>query len=226
MSGPTRNLTIGIVIVAALVAFVPTMLALSNCLGLRGVHKDWFVAVDAGSLVHFSDHIVIARYLDETFFKTPNVPHSHPDSPASLIDVYRRFEVVEALKGDFGAGDTALVGWAAGYYERNEDEEGQFVPRESGSFSPGETYVLFLTRFHGRRPPDLELGTRVWQPRSGLGVAHVDAQGRLSFETDARYQAALKDMDLEPVDGSGAPFELTLAGVREMVATGPDPAPP
>ena len=208
-------------IVAALLASVPTMLALSNCLGLRGVHKDWFVAVDAGSLVQFSDQIVIARYLDETFFKTPNAPHLHPSSPASFLDVYRRFEVVEALKGDFGAGDRALVGWEAGYYERDEDEEGEFVPRESRPFSQGETYVLFLTRSVGRRPADLDSGARVWQPRAGLGVARVDSQGQLSFETDAYYRAALKDMDLKPVDGSGAPFELTIDGIRGMVATGP-----
>ena len=198
----------------------------SEPLGLRVTHRDWFVPVDADSLVHFSDHIVIARYLDEAFFKTPNPPHVPSDSPTSLIDVYRRFEVAESLKGNFGPGDTVLVGWSAGYYRRNEKEEGQFVPREAGVFSPGETYVLFLTRYRGRRPPDLVPGPRIWQTRDGLGVARTDSQGRLSFETNTYYRAALKDMGLKPVPGSGAPFELTIDGIRELVATGLSPDQP
>lgn len=221
MRRPTRNLTIAIVMVAALVAFVPTILALSNCLGLSGTHKDWFVPVDAAALVQFSDHIVIVRYLDETFYKTPNSPHAHSDSPTSFIDVYRRFEVAQSLKGDFGPGDTVLVGWSRGYYERNEDEEGRFVVREAGPFSPGEAYALFLTHYSGRPHPDLAPGARVWQTRTGVGVARVDSQGRLSFETDAYYRAALKDLGLEPVPDSGAPFELTVAGVRALAEAQP-----
>lgn len=223
MKGPTRTLTIAIIIVAAPVAFVPALLALTNCVGLRGEIKDWFVPVDADSLVHFSHHIVIARYLDEAFYQMPSSPHVHPNSPGSLIEVYRRFEVAEPLKGDFRAGDVVLVGWEAGYYERNQNEEGKFVPREVGSFSPGTTHVLFLTPFRGRRPPGLDPGVRVWRTRTGVGIAGVDARGRLSFETNAYYRAALKDMALKPVDGSGAPFALTVDGIRELVANGPDP---
>ncbi len=224
MTGPTRNATLAIVIVAALVALAPTLLALTNCMGLRGSHKDWFVAVDAGSLVQFSDHIVIARYLDEAFYKTPNSPDSHPNSTASFIEVYRRFEVAEVLKGDFRNGDTVMVGWKAGYYRRNQDEEGKFVPREVGPFSPGQTYVLFLTPFLGRRPPDLDSGVRVWTPRTGVGIARADSQGRLVFETNAYYRAALKDMGLKPVEGSGAPFELTIDNIRELVSAAPETA--
>ena len=224
MTWPTRNLTIGIVIVAALVAFVPGLLALSNCMVLRGEVIDWFVPVDAESLVHFSDRIVIARYIDETVHETPDSPTAHADSRISVVDVFRGFGVVESLKGDFQSGDTAYVRWSEGYYRRDKNGDPEFVERPAVTLTPGETYVLFLTPYRGRRPSNLEPGIRVWKTRDGPGVARADSQGRLSFQTDWRYRAALKDMNLHAIDGSGAPFELTIDGVRSLVATGPDTA--
>ena len=47
----------------------------------------------------------------------------------------------------------------------------------------------------------------------------MDDRGRLSFQTDQYYRNALDDLGFEPVPGSGAPFELTTAGVRELVAS-------
>ena len=48
----------------------------------------------------------------------------------------------------------------------------------------------------------------------------MDEQGRLSFQTDQFYRNALRDMDLKPVPGSGAPFELTTHDVQRLVALG------
>ena len=220
MTRPTRNATLAIVIVAALVAFVPTMLALSNCLGLRGVHKDWFVYVDAASLVRHSESIVVARLMDETTFETSNSRYSHPDSPASFVDLHRRFEVIESLKGDHAPGDTVHVVWIVGHYPKSEGAAPELVSRPLLPFSLGETYVLFLDRNLGRRPPTLEPGIIDWKTPDGLGLARPDSDGRLSFETNAFYRAALKDMGLKPVDGSGAPFELTVEGIRQLVASG------
>ena len=77
--------------------------------GLAVTHKDWFVHVAADTLVEYSEHIVVARYQDEALREIPN-SSSYPDSPTSFTDVYRRFEVVESLKGDFEPGDTVYVG--------------------------------------------------------------------------------------------------------------------
>ena len=48
----------------------------------------------------------------------------------------------------------------------------------------------------------------------------MDSRGRLSFQTTGHYRAALKDLGFKPVPGSGAPFELTTDGVRELLAAG------
>ncbi len=221
MRGPTRNLTISILVVAALVAFVPTILALSNCLGLRGEIRDWFVPVDAESLVRFSDRIVVVRFLGETLHGTPNSTRTHAEARVAFVDVYRGFEVVQSLKGGFEPGDTAYVRWSDGYYRRGADGKPEFIERPGIALMPGEPRVLFLTRYHGPRPPDLAPEVRVWIARRGVGVARMDSDGRLTFETSANYRAALKDMGLKPLPDSGAPFELTLDDIRTMVASAP-----
>ena len=217
---------IALIIVCMMGAGVAGMCWALEPLGFRGIHKDWLVQTEAATLVQFSDHILIARFLDETTYETPNSPYSHPNSPTSFVDLHRRFEVVESLKGDFGAGDIAHVGGHVGLYKRDAQGELQFRRQESNTFAADDTYVLFLNRRFARQPPDLDVGIGIWTTTEGLGVARVDSQGRLSFETNTYYRAALKDMDLKPVDGSGAPFELTIDGIRELVATGLSPDQP
>ena len=80
-------------------------------------------------------------------------------------------------------------------------------------------YALFLNprRSRSRHPDDR--ATSVWQTPQGLEVALVDAQGRLSFQVNNYYRAALKDLGFKPVPGSGAPFELTTHDVRKLVAS-------
>lgn len=222
MAGPTRNLTIAIIIVAAVVAFVPGLLALSNCLGLSGSHSDWFVQVEADPLVQFTDRIVVARYAEKTRY-APKSPASPAESSVTFVDVYRGFEVVESLKGDFEAGDTAYVKWFDGHFRRNENGDPQFIGHSEVPLTPGETYVLFLNRNRGRRPPDLDITMGIWRPSNGLVAARIDANGRLSFQTTRHHRAALKDMSLKPVPGSGAPFELTIDDIRTQVSA-EDPA--
>ncbi len=130
---------------------------------------------------------------------------------------------MEPLKGSFEPGDSVYVGWSAGYTRRErEPERRQFIPRVAEPLSQGEIYRLFLNLWHSRsRHPD-DLETRVWQTPDGLEVALVDDQGSFSFQTDRYYRNALKYMGLEPVPGSGAPFELTTDDVKALVASGSD----
>ena len=82
------------------------------------------------TLVQSSQHIVVARYEDEAVHEIPNSSLS-PSAPTSFTDVYRRFEVLESLKGDFEPGATVYVGWNAGYTITNpETGEPEFRPRE------------------------------------------------------------------------------------------------
>ncbi len=134
--------------------------------------------------------------------------------------MYRRFEVVESLKGGFEPGDTVYVGWDVGHTIVNEETgKPEFRPHEVPAMSEDADYALFLNpRWSRSRHPD-DRATSVWQTPPGLEVALVDAQGRLSFQVNSYYRAALKDLGFKPVSGSGAPFELTTHDVRKLVAS-------
>ena len=224
-------------VIAVAVVVVAGLFTVSRWWGLSGSVSDWFVIVEAETLVRSSEHIVIGRYVDETIYEVPNPSTAHVESPTFSVDVYRRFEVLEtlkgsfapgdvahvALKGSFAPGDVAHVAWNVGYYKKRQEDEGQiFIPEQKISLSPGEEYVLFLNRRHGRRPDSLDVKIRVWRTAEGLEVAQTDSEGRLTFQTTRYYQAALNDMGLKPIQGSGgAPFELTVAEIRTLVASPP-----
>ncbi len=217
-----RVLTIVATVIAfcvlAALAFVIAMAISPGAVGLGGTHKDWFVHVTAENLVEYSEQIVLARYIDEAGYEFParfpdNVVQSHKD-------VFRRFQVVESLKGDFEPGEEVYVGWNAGYTKVDpETELRQFIPRAVEPLPQGEIYGLFLNLRHSRSRHPNDAETRVWETPDGLGVALVDDQGRFSFQTDRYYRNALKDMGLKPVPGSGAPFELTIHDVERLVAS-------
>ena len=222
-------------VIAVAVVVVAGLFTVSRWWGLSGSVSDWFVIVEAETLVRSSEHIVIGRYVDETIYEVPNPATAHVESPTFSVDVYRRFEVLEtlkgsfapgdvahvALKGSFAPGDVAHVAWNVGYYKKRQEDEGQiFIPEQKISLSPGEEYVLFLNRRHGRRPDSMDVKIRVWRTAEGLEVAQTDSEGRLTFQTTRYYQAALNDMGLKPIQGSGgAPFELTVAEIRTLVAS-------
>ena len=224
-------------VIAVAVVVVAGLFTVSRWWGLSGSVSDWFVIVEAETLVRSSEHIVIGRYVDETIYEVPNPSTAHVESPTFSVDVYRRFEVLEtlkgsfapgdvahvALKGSFAPGDVAHVAWNVGYYKKRQEDEGQiFIPEQKISLSPGEEYVLFLNRRHGRRPDSMDVKIRVWRTAEGLEVAQTDSEGRLTFQTTRYYQAALNDMGLKPIQGSGgAPFELTVAEIRTLVASPP-----
>ena len=217
-----RRIRSGVITVCILAAIGAAIWIVINpfLFGLGGVHKDWFVHVTPENLVEYSQHIVLARYADETVYEIPN-PSLNYDVIHSHTDVYRRFEVVESLKGNFEPGDSIYVGWSAGYTEVDrETGRRQFIPWVVAPLAPGEIYGLFLNLRHSRsRHPD-DPETRIWETPDGLEVALVNERGRFSFQTDQFYRNALKDMDLKPVAGSGAPFELTTHDVRKLIASG------
>lgn len=207
-------------IVAVAVATMAGVGMVIRWAGMSGSHSDWFVPVEAESLVRFSDHIVIARYLDETVHELPDTsPASEPPPPPS-VDVYRRFEVVETIKGNFTPGDVVHVAWNVRRYEKRQDNGNtEYILKDEISLSIGESYVLFLTPRHARRPPTVDVRIRDWRTPEGLEVAQADSQGKLTFQTNRFYQNALKDMGLKPIEGTGgAPFELTVAEIRSLVA--------
>ena len=163
-------------IIAVAVVVVAGLFTVSGWWGLSGIVEDWFVHVEAETLVRYSEHIVIARYVDETIYEVANTSTAHVESPTLSVDVYRRFEVLETLKGSFAPGDVVYVAWNVGYYKKRQEDEGpKFIPEEEISLSPGEEYVLFLNRRHGRRPDSMDVKIRVWRTPEGLEVAQTDS---------------------------------------------------
>ena len=49
----------------------------------------------------------------------------------------------------------------------------------------------------------MDVGIRIWRTPEGLEVAQSDPEGRLTFQTTRYYQAALNDVGLKPIQGSG-----------------------
>ena len=74
-------------IVAGAVVIVAGLCTVSRWWGLSGSVSDWFVHVEADTLVRRSDHIVIARYMDEEIHVIPDTSTAGATSPTSL-DVY------------------------------------------------------------------------------------------------------------------------------------------
>ena len=127
-------------------AVVIGILVNPELIGLAGSTKDWFVHVAPETLVEYSEDIVVARYQDGAVHETPN-SSLYPDAPTSFTDVYRRFEVVESLKGTFEPGDTVYVGWAVRYTIVNADTgKPEFRSHEVPAISEVVDYALFLDR--------------------------------------------------------------------------------
>ena len=127
-------------IIAGAVVVVASLCTVPGWLGLHGSVRDWLVHEEAETLVRDSENIVIGRYADETIYEVPNTPTAHATSPTSFVDVHRRFEVVETLKGSFEAGDAAHAAWNVGYYKRRQKCQGrrQYVPlRRRNVVPPG-----------------------------------------------------------------------------------------
>lgn len=205
--------------VLAALAVVIAMVISPRATGLGGTHSDWFVHVTAEDLVEDSEQIVLARYVDEAVYEFP--AHSPDNLVQSNKDLIRRFEVVESWKGDFKPGDSIYVGWNAGYTKlARRPERLQFIPRLVEPLPQGDISGLFLNLRHSRSRHPNDPETRVWKTPGGLEVALVDDQGSFSFQTDQNYRNALKDVGLEPVPGSGAPFELATDDIKALVAAG------
>ena len=202
------------------------MLVVPTLVGPGGTHKDWLVHVDRASLVQSSERIVIAKYLDETTHEVPNVPDGDRQSTtASFTYVYRRFEVIESIKGDFAPEDTVYVVWEAGRtVAGSSNGDLVFKPLDTGSPAQGQAYALFLRRSSLKSTHLAIPWDQAWQTPQGFNTAQIDSLGRLSFETNRYYRNALDDMGLKPLPGSGVPFELTVPEIRQLVASDPSKA--
>ena len=221
-----KNKLIALLIIAGIAGTIAGFCVISSLVGLSGSVNDWFVHVQAGTLVNGSERIVVARFLDELTHEIPLPPTADSYSAVSVAQLHRRFEVVEPLKGNTRPGDAFHVVWPAGVTVKVANTgDLEFLPYDVILLSAGEIYVLFLNRSSRRSAYSEGSPRTLWELTWGPDVARIGRGGRLIFKSDQHYRNALRDMDLRPVRDSGAPFELTIQNIRELVLSSPTPAP-
>ena len=160
-----------------------------------------------------SERIVLAKYLGG---KTHVIDRKNAYDGTVLGDItllVRRFENIESLKGDAGPGDLTYVAVETadslfGWKMANDIE---YV-----RLSVGEDYLLFLRAIPSRQEyNDLYEGV-VWAHESQPSIAQIDPDtGKLQFKTTRTYRNAVNVLP-----ASGAPFELNIEQILELVSTG------
>ena len=167
---------------------------------------------DAEPLVNRSDRIVFVKYLGG---KTHVIDRKNAYDGTVLGDItllVRRFEVIESLKGDAGAGEITYVAV--------ETADSLFGWRMTNSIeyvrlSVGENYLLFLRAVPSWPEFESQYGGVVWVHEFEPSIAQVDPDnGNLRFKTTKRYQ---NDRDL--LSPSGAPFQLNRDEILALVST-------
>ena len=197
------------VVVGALI--LPMVLTGSSSEGGAG---DWNDYRSADRLVKESDRIVIAQYLDEEVHEVSEISTEDGKPYASVGEIYRRFKVVETLKGDAVSGDTIFVVFTAYFAEKLADGEWISDPYEVIPVSPDQEYVLFLK---GTPRPDgypAQYGDTVWGRVGEPGIAVIDPSGDLIFKSTERFKSS------HQLQGSsGAPFVLSKDQLRALASS-------
>ena len=184
----------------------------------------WLDYVLAKPLVDGSELIIMATYLDSTTHKIPVVSPVDGKAHYSLTEVYRRFKVVNSLKGDFKADEDIHVVWTAGYSKDTDGDAGgdvEFVPYSTVSLESGQEYIVFLYSLPRTPGYPKEYGSVVWTIPGEPGVAVVNKEGMLLFQASERYKDQVDEGGYQRPAGSAAPFELSMDDLKEMI-TAPD----
>ena len=87
----------------------------------EGVGGDWNDYRSAERLVKESDRIVTAQYQDEELHEVPEIDPRDGQPYSSVEAIYRRFKVVETLKGDAVSGDIIFVVSSASFSWKLDD---------------------------------------------------------------------------------------------------------
>lgn len=188
------------------------VLVASNFISFGGSAGEWPDYTNADSLVKESDRIVIAQYLDESPYMKPRISAATGQPHGSVSILFRRFKVVESLKGDATTGETTFVLFTSGYTTELDSGKSEFTAFEVLPLAPGQEYVLFLYGTPRREGYPAEYGDILWAPTGEPGIALIDSSGNLSFKSTDRY----KD-EQGLVDDAGAPFSLSKEQIRSIV---------
>ncbi len=175
---------------------------------------DWLDYVSADQLVKASDRIVTAQYQDEELHEVPEIDPRDGQPYSSVEAIYRRFKVVETLKGDAVSGDIIFVVSSASFSWKLDDGQWRTEHYEVIPVSPDQEYVLFLK---GTPRPDrypAQYGDTVWSVVGEPGIAVIDSSGELIFKSTERFKS-----DHQLQGSSGSPFVLTKDQLQSLVSS-------
>ena len=190
------------------------VLVASRFISFGGSAGEWPEYTSADTLVKDSDRIIIAQYLDASPYMKPRISAATGQPRGSVSILFRRFKVVESLKGDATTGDTSFALFTSGYTTELDNGKSEFTAFEVVPLLPGQEYVLFLYGTPRREGYPAEYGDILWAPTGEPGIAQIDTSGNLSFKSTDRHK------DEQGLGAhSGSPFSLSKEQIRSIVAT-------
>lgn len=209
-----QKLMLGVSIPALLLALLGGVFAAYSLMGAEGMSGSWQDYRDAKSLLAASERILVATYLDEETHEIPTVTADDGTVVGSVTEKFRRFRIVEALKGDGESGDIMYVVTSVGYKTALARGGSESYTYDVLDLTADEDYVLFLD---GRAKQDgypSQYGDTLWTRPGEPGIARLDDAGRLTFIATDRYKNTVESEGLERVAGSDAPFEMTKEDIK------------
>ena len=163
----------------------------------------------SGSLLVASERILVATYLDEETHEIPTVTADDGTVVFSVMERFRRFRIVEALKGDGESGDIMYGVTSVGHKTPWSAGGSKSYTYGLPDLTADEDYVLFLEGRSKQEGYPSQYGDTLWMHPGEPAIAQLDAAGRLTFIATDRYKDNIEGKGLELVTGSDAPFELT-----------------
>lgn len=213
-----KNKIIALVAVAGVVGILAGLVVVPQMMWGGGSSASWLIHIEAETLVEGSDRIVIATYVDGRTESISKGDDAEGNSKGSITERFRRFTVVEVLKGEGASGDTLHVVSTEGNRLRFADGKSSENEYDVVDLKSGNEYVLFV---EGRSRPagyPSGYGDVLWTSPGEPNLAEVDADGRLTFLATDVYLDLVAEGGLTPVSGSAAPFELTKEQIKRLVA--------
>ena len=208
-----KKLMLGVGIPVLLFALLGGAFAYWGLMGGDGTSGHWQDYRSAEFLLAASERILVATYLDEETHEIPTVTADDGTVIGSVTERFRRFRIVEALKGDGESGDTVYAVTSVGYKTALSTGGSESYTYHVLDLTADEDYVLFLDGRSKQEGYPSQYGDTLWTRPGEPAIAQLDAAGRLTFIATDKYKDAIEGEGLERVAGSDAPFEMTKGDI-------------
>ena len=195
----------------AVVLGIVTAFVLPRISGSSVTHGDWPHYFDGDRLIEDSQRIVTGRFVDEEKIVIPSISPVDGQPHGSTTEIFRRFVVVDSLKGDTVGGQEIYVVTTAGV-----TRDLSFEAYETIDLEPGHTYALFLEAIPTPDRFPRRFGDILWVAPGEPGIAEVSGD-RLKFLATSRYNGEVNARQLDTAADSAAPFEFTKATLASRI---------